>query len=48
MPLRLGKSTTTRFLYDGTDFVAEYDVAGILLQRYVHGSYGTSYSEEVP
>lgn len=29
---------TTRFLYDGDALVAEYDGAGTLLRRYVHGS----------
>lgn len=33
----LNSSTTTQFLYDGTDLVAEYDAAGTLLRRYVHG-----------
>ncbi len=33
-----GASTTTRFLYDGDALVAEYDLAGTLLARYVHGS----------
>lgn len=28
---------TTQFVYDGTDMVAEYDGAGALLKRYVHG-----------
>ena len=28
---------TTRFLYDGTRLIAEYDGAGALLRRYVHG-----------
>ena len=28
---------TTRFLYDGDELVAEYDTAGTLLRRYVHG-----------
>jgi RHS repeat-associated protein len=28
---------TTRFLYDGSDLVAEYDGSGALLKRYVHG-----------
>jgi len=28
---------TTELLYDGTDLVAEYDLAGKLLRRYVHG-----------
>jgi RHS repeat-associated protein len=31
-------STTTRFLYDGDELVAEYDVQSNLLRRYVHGS----------
>ncbi len=30
-------SATTRFLYDGDNLVAEYDGAGNLLRRYVHG-----------
>jgi RHS repeat-associated protein len=30
-------SATTRFLYDGDDIIAEYDGAGNLLRRYVHG-----------
>jgi RHS repeat-associated protein len=30
-------SATTRFLYDGSDLVAEYDGSGNLLKRYVHG-----------
>jgi RHS repeat-associated protein len=29
---------TTRFLYDGDALVAEYDSAGTLLRRYVHGA----------
>ncbi len=29
---------TTRFLYDGDELVAEYDGAGALLRRYVHGA----------
>jgi RHS repeat-associated protein len=29
---------TTRFLYDGDELVAEYDGAGTLLRRYVHGT----------
>jgi RHS repeat-associated protein len=29
---------TTRFLYDGDALVAEYDAAGTLLRRYVHGA----------
>ncbi len=28
---------TTRFLYDGDELIAEYDSAGTLLRRYVHG-----------
>lgn len=30
-------TATTRFLYDGTDIIAEYDGSGNLLRRYVHG-----------
>ncbi|MBW8734980.1 MAG: hypothetical protein JF571_11885, partial [Asticcacaulis sp.] len=30
-------SSTTRFLYDGVDLIAEYDGGGTLLRRYVHG-----------
>lgn len=30
-------SATTRFLYDGTALVAEYDGSGNVLKRYVHG-----------
>ncbi|WP_152616502.1 RHS repeat domain-containing protein [Sphingomonas sp. ERG5] len=30
-------STDTRFLYDGNELVAEYNAAGTLLKRYVHG-----------
>ncbi len=34
----LAKSgVTTKFLYDGADLIAEYDGAGNLLRRYVHG-----------
>ncbi|WP_439568604.1 RHS repeat domain-containing protein [Sphingopyxis sp.] len=29
--------TTTRFQYDGTDLIAEYDGAGTTTRRYVHG-----------
>jgi RHS repeat-associated protein len=29
--------TTTKFLYDGTDLIAEYDGSNTLLRRYVHG-----------
>jgi RHS repeat-associated protein len=32
-------TTTTQFLYDGDELVAEYDGSGSLLQRYVHGSH---------
>ena len=36
--LNIAKSgTTTQFLYDGTDLLAEYDGSGNLLRRYVHG-----------
>jgi RHS repeat-associated protein len=31
-------STTTQFLYDGDELVAEYNGAGALLRRYVHGT----------
>ena len=30
-------STTTRFLYDGTDVIGEYTSSGTLVRRYVHG-----------
>ncbi len=30
-------TTDTRFLYDGDELVAEYNAAGVLLRRYVHG-----------
>ena len=30
-------SSTTQFLYDGDALVAEYDGAGNMLKRYVHG-----------
>jgi RHS repeat-associated protein len=30
-------STTRRFLYDGSDLVAEYNASGTLQRRYVHG-----------
>ena len=33
----LNGTTTTQYLYDGTDLVAEYDGSGTLLRRYVHG-----------
>jgi len=32
-----GSAGTTRFLYDGDELVAEYDSAGTMLRRYVHG-----------
>jgi RHS repeat-associated protein len=32
-----GGTVTTRFLYDGDELVAEYDSAGNMLKRYVHG-----------
>ncbi len=32
-----GGSGTTRFVYDGDRLVAEYNGAGSLLRRYVHG-----------
>lgn len=34
--LRTG-SATPRFLYDGSDLIAEYDTSGHVLNRYVHG-----------
>ena len=33
-------TTTRRFLYDGSDLVAEYDASGTLQRRYVHGLGG--------
>jgi len=33
-----GASGTTRFLYDGDALVAEYDGAGAMIARYVHGA----------
>lgn len=33
-----GSGSTTRFLYDGDELVAEFDGSGNLLRRYVHGS----------
>jgi hypothetical protein len=33
----VGGGVTTRFLYDGDELVGEYDGAGTLLRRYVHG-----------
>ena len=33
----LNAGAATQFLYDGADLVGEYDAAGALLRRYVHG-----------
>ena len=33
-----GNSGTKRFLYDGDELVGEYNAAGTLLRRYVHGA----------
>jgi RHS repeat-associated protein len=33
-----GSPVTTRYVYDGSELVAEYDGAGFLLRRYVHGA----------
>lgn len=33
----VGGGATTRFLHDGDELIAEYDGAGTLLRRYVHG-----------
>jgi RHS repeat-associated protein len=33
----VGGGKTTQFLYDGDELIAEYNGAGTLLQRYVHG-----------
>ena len=33
-----GGTSDTRFLYDGDELVAEYDAAGAMLRRYVHGA----------
>jgi RHS repeat-associated protein len=30
-------SVTTRFIYDGADMIAEYNAAGTVIRRYVHG-----------
>jgi RHS repeat-associated protein len=30
-------TSTTQFLYDGSDMIAEYDASGNVLRRYVHG-----------
>lgn len=32
-----GAASTTRFLHDGSDLVAEYDSSGNLLRRHIHG-----------
>ena len=34
---RLYSAGGTRFLYDGSDLIAEYDASGNVLHRYVHG-----------
>ena len=34
----VGSGTTTRFLYDGDELIAEYNGAATLLRRYMHGS----------
>ena len=36
--VNIATNATTRFLYDGDALVAEYDAAGNLLRRYVHGA----------
>jgi RHS repeat-associated protein len=33
----VGAGLTTRFLYDGTDMIAEYNGSNVLQRRYVHG-----------
>jgi RHS repeat-associated protein len=33
-----GSAGTTLFLYDGDELIAEYDAAGTMLRRYVHGA----------
>lgn len=33
----VGAGTTTRFLYDGTDLLGEYNSTNVLQRRYVHG-----------
>ena len=33
-----GSAGVTRFLYDGDELIGEYDAAGTLLRRYVHGA----------
>ena len=33
-----GSPVTTRYVFDGSELVAEYDGAGFLLRRYVHGA----------
>lgn len=32
-----GGGATTRFLYDGDELLVEYNIAGAILRRYVHG-----------
>jgi len=32
-----GGTSTTRFVYDGADLIAEYDTSGNVLRRYIHG-----------
>jgi RHS repeat-associated protein len=36
--IQVSGAATTNFLYDGDELVAEYDGAGTLLRRYVHGA----------
>ena len=33
----VGSGVTTRFLYDGTNMIAEYNASNVLQRRYVHG-----------
>ena len=33
-----GSAGTTQFVYDGDELIAEYDSAGTMTQRYVHGN----------
>jgi RHS repeat-associated protein len=35
--LSVANATTTKFLYDGADAIAEYDASGALQRRYLHG-----------
>lgn len=35
---QVSKSSTSKFLYDGSDIIAEYDGSGNLLRRFVHGT----------